>query len=204
MSQAADKPRFNPRRPQDPDRLPPGQALTDKWPVLHHSTVPTIDVGKWRFEVSGLVEEKLSWSWEEFRALPSTQRTSDIHCVTRWSRYDNRWEGVSVAELMKRVRPKPEARFVVVHGHDHGFSTNLPLADFLSPEALFAWSHDGKPLEAEHGGPLRLVVPHLYFWKSAKWVKGIELLASDRPGLWERAGYHMRGDPWDEERFGSW
>ncbi len=181
-------------------RLPPGQTETKKWPVLHYGRVPRVDLTRWRFAITGLVEEPLSLSWTELRALPERESVCDIHCVTQWSRFDTRFTGAAVSELLRRARPKPEARFVLVHA-DPDFTTNLPLADLDRPENLLAWSHDGEPLSADHGGPLRLVVPHLYFWKSAKWVRGFELLAEDRPGFWEENGYHMRGDPWAEERY---
>ncbi len=181
-------------------RLPPGQVETKKWPVLHHGEVPKTDLAKWDFRVFGLVEEPLRLSWDEFSRLPATDTKSDIHCVTRWSRFDVRWRGVLVSELMKRVRPKPGANFALAHA-EGDFTTNLPLTDFLLPENLLATHADGAPLAPEHGGPLRLVVPHLYFWKSAKWLRGIEFLEKDRAGFWESVGYHRRGDPWAEERF---
>ncbi len=183
-------------------RLPPGQTLTEKWPVLHYGGVPRVDLTRWRFEVTGLVEEPLSLTWAEMRALTPHDSVCDIHCVTHWSRFDNRFTGASVTELLRRARPKPEARFVLVHA-DPDFTTNLPLADLDRAENVLAWAHDGAPLSADHGGPLRLVVPHLYFWKSAKWVRGFELLADDEAGFWERNGYHMRGDPWAEERYNA-
>jgi len=183
-------------------RLPPGQALTEKWPVLHYGEIPRFDPRLWTFRVFGLVEEEVSWTWDEFTALPQVELVSDIHCVTRWSRYDNRWTGVAIHEVMKHARPLLEARFVMVHA-DPGYTTNLPLADLVDDDVLFALQHDGKPLTPEHGGPLRLVVPKLYFWKSAKWVRGLEFIAEDAPGFWERGGYHMRGDPWEEERYGG-
>ena len=183
-------------------RLPPGQTETKKWPVLHYGRVPRVDLTHWRFTITGLVEEPLSLGWDEMRGLPEAESRCDIHCVTHWSKFDNRFSGASVSELLRRARPKPEARFALVHA-DPDFTTNLALADLDRPENLLAWSHDGEPLSADHGGPLRLVVPHLYFWKSAKWVRGIELLAEDHPGFWERNGYHMRGDPWAAERYNS-
>ena len=183
-------------------RLPPGQTETKKWPVLHYGRVPRVDLTRWRFTITGLVDEPLSLGWDAMRGLPEAESRCDIHCVTHWSKFDNRFSGASVSELLRRARPKPEARFALVHA-DPDFTTNLPLADLDRPENLLAWSHDGEPLSADHGGPLRLVVPHLYFWKSAKWVRGIELLAADHPGFWERNGYHMRGDPWAAERYNS-
>ncbi|NOZ04829.1 MAG: sulfite oxidase-like oxidoreductase [Chloroflexi bacterium] len=184
-------------------RLPPGQALTEKWPVLHYGNIPRFDPKTWDFRVWGLVEEEITWTWEDFTSLPHVTTTSDIHCVTRWSRYDNRWAGVPILEVMKHVRPLPEARYVMVHA-DPDYTTNLPIEALLDDDVLFALQHDGEPLTPEHGGPLRLVVPKLYFWKSAKWVRGLEFMAEDAAGFWERAGYHMHGDPWTEERFGGY
>jgi DMSO/TMAO reductase YedYZ molybdopterin-dependent catalytic subunit len=182
-------------------RLPPGQIITRKWPVLHFGTVPAVDLAAWRFDVYGAVEQPLSLSWADLQALPRQQTVCDIHCVTRWSRYDNAFEGVPVREILARARPRASAGFVLVHA-ENGFTTNLPLADLDRPANLLATTHDGEPLPAEHGGPVRLLVPHLYFWKSAKWVRGFELLEEDYPGFWEQNGYHMRGDPWAEERYG--
>ncbi len=182
-------------------RLPPRQARTRKWPVLDAFGPPEIDLDEWQFEIDGLVESPAFFSWGEFRSLPRVQVFADMHCVTRWSRLGNLWEGVSSAEVLSRVKVLPQARYVLVHGYDDGWTTNMPLADLLAEDALFADTHDGEPISPEHGGPLRLVVPRLYAWKSAKWVRGIELIARDQPGYWERGGYHMRGDPWKEERF---
>jgi DMSO/TMAO reductase YedYZ molybdopterin-dependent catalytic subunit len=182
-------------------RVPPGQYLTDRFPVLHYGSVPRFDKATWDFRIWGLVEEEKRWTFDQLRALPAKEIVTDIHCVTRWSKLDTRWEGVSTRELLSHVRAKPEARYVLVHA-EQGFTANLTLDDFLREENQFAWRYDGKELAPEHGGPLRLVVPSLYFWKSAKWVRGIELLAEDRPGFWESYGYHNRGDPWKEERFG--
>ena len=188
------------RNPED-RRLPPGQIITRKWPVLHFGTVPAVDLAAWRFEVYGAVEQPVSLSWAELQALPRQRTLCDIHCVTRWSRYDNAFEGVPVCEILVRARPRASAGFVLVHA-ENGFTTNLPLADLDRPANLLATTHDGEPLPREHGGPVRLLVPHLYFWKSAKWVRGFELLEEDYPGFWEQNGYHMRGDPWAEERYG--
>jgi DMSO/TMAO reductase YedYZ molybdopterin-dependent catalytic subunit len=182
-------------------RLPPGQIITRKWPVLHFGTVPAVDLGAWRFDVYGAVEQPLSLSWADLQALPRQQTVCDIHCVTRWSRYDNAFEGVPVREILARARPRASAGFVLVHA-ENGFTTNLPLADLDRPANLLATTHGGDPLPPEHGGPVRLLVPHLYFWKSAKWVRGFEVLEEDYPGFWEQNGYHMRGDPWAEERYG--
>ena len=184
------------------DRLPPGQILTKKWPVLHYGLVPAVDTTTWTFEVSGLVERPYSITWEELLALPRTTVRCDIHCVTTWSRFDNAFEGVAVRLLLERAGVSPAARFCLVHA-EQDFSTNLPLMDLDRPDNLIALKHDGDWLTPEHGGPARLLVPHLYFWKSAKWVRGFELLEQDIPGFWEQNGYHMRGDPWTEERYGG-
>ncbi len=183
------------------ERLPPNQARTKKWPVLDAHGPPRIDLDTWMLGVSGLVKSDLSFDWKEFRALPRVRVFADMHCVTRWSRLGNVWEGVATREILMRAEALPEARFVVVHGYDHGFTTNLPLEAFASEDVLLADTHDGQPISLEHGGPLRLVVPRLYAWKSAKWVKRIELVSEDEPGFWELAGYHDVGDPWKEERF---
>jgi DMSO/TMAO reductase YedYZ molybdopterin-dependent catalytic subunit len=181
-------------------RLPPGQSLTLKWPVLHYGSVPRFDPRTWDFRVGGLVEKPLRLTWDEFNHLPQTEITCDIHCVTRWSRFDNRFGGVAFTEVLKLVKPMPEARFAMVRG-EQGFTANLPLEDLTRPATLFAFRHDGAALTAEHGYPLRLVVPHLYFWKSVKWVRGFDLVEKDTPGFWEQNGYHMRGDPWKQQRF---
>jgi DMSO/TMAO reductase YedYZ molybdopterin-dependent catalytic subunit len=181
-------------------RLPPGQSLTLKWPVLHYGSIPRFEASKWDFQVSGEVATPARLSWQQFLALPQTEVTSDFHCVTRWSRLDNRWKGVLSSEVLKLVQPQPAARHVLVLAEE-GYTANLPLADFLRPDVLFAHWHDGEPLTAEHGGPLRLIVPHLYAWKSVKWVRGILLLNEERLGFWERNGYHAYGDPWTEQRY---
>jgi DMSO/TMAO reductase YedYZ molybdopterin-dependent catalytic subunit len=186
-----------------PVRLPPRQVETRKWPVLHAGSVPEVDLSNWRFRIFGLVESPWECTYEEFLRLPRVRVLADMHCVTRWSKLGNLWEGVSTRTVLEQVRVLPQARYVMVHC-EHGFTTNLPLEDFLGEDCLFAWKHNGEPLTPDHGYPLRLVVPRLYAWKSAKWVRGIELLAEDRPGFWEsweNGGYHMRGDPWKEERF---
>jgi DMSO/TMAO reductase YedYZ molybdopterin-dependent catalytic subunit len=185
----------------EPARLPPGQYLTDKWPVLHAGTVPKTDLATWDFRVTGEVEEPLKLDWEEFRALPSTEITIDIHCVTRWSRFDAGFKGVHWRELAKLARPKQSAHFVVAHA-EQGFTANVPLAAIEDDEALLAYEADGEPLTPEHGWPLRLVVPNRYFWKSAKWLRGLELRSTDQPGFWERYGYHNNADYWKEERYG--
>jgi DMSO/TMAO reductase YedYZ molybdopterin-dependent catalytic subunit len=184
------------------DRVPPGQYVTDKWPVLTYGETPRVAPAEWRLRVFGLVAREASWSWHEFRALPRVAVAADFHCVTRFSTLDNAWEGVATREALRHVAVDPEAAHVLVHCHG-GYTTNLPLEDFLSARALFADTHGGQPLAVEHGGPVRLVVPHLYAWKSAKWVQAVELLAADRRGFWEENGYHTHGDPWREERFSS-
>jgi len=181
-------------------RIPPGQIVVDDWPVLHHGNVPKIDLATWRLRIFGLVEEELEFTYEEFKRLPNVERITDFHCVTRWSRLDNRWRGVSTEEVLKRVSLRPEAKFVIVHA-EAGFTANLSLEEFVKQDVLFAWEHDGKVLTPEHGYPLRLVVPQLYAWKSVKWVTGLEFTEQDRPGFWEQRGYHMHGDPWKEERY---
>ena len=189
--------------PKQAPRLPPGQVLTEKWPVLHYGAVPTVDLATWTLEVRGLVERPQRWTWDKFQALPRVQVRSDIHCVTRWSRYDNLWQGVAAGEVLKRAGVRTEARFAIVHA-EKGFTANVPLELLLDSDALFADTHDGVPLTPEHGWPLRLVVPRRYFWKSAKWVNAVELVAADRPGFWEQNGYHNEADPWKEERFSDW
>jgi DMSO/TMAO reductase YedYZ molybdopterin-dependent catalytic subunit len=185
------------------ERLPPGQSRTQKWPVLDASGPPSVDLARWRLRLTGLVAHPVEWDWEEFQKLPRIKVFADFHCVTRWSRLGNTWEGVSTRELLDRAGgPLASAHFAVAYGLDPGWSTNLPLDALLAEDALVALIHDGEPLTREHGGPARLVVPRLYAWKSAKWLTGIELIERDRPGFWEKNGYHMRGDPWLEERFG--
>jgi DMSO/TMAO reductase YedYZ molybdopterin-dependent catalytic subunit len=181
-------------------RLPPGQSLTIKWPVLHYGSVPRFDAAKWDFKIDGLVEHHLRFSWEEFRALPQIEVTSDFHCVTRWSRLDNLWKGVRFTDVLDRAQAKPGAEYVLMLAEE-GYTANVPLKDLLRPEVLFAFDHDGQPLEPEHGGPLRLVVPQLYGWKSVKWVRGFTVLDHDQLGFWERNGYHTYGDPWKEQRY---
>jgi DMSO/TMAO reductase YedYZ molybdopterin-dependent catalytic subunit len=183
-------------------RTPPGQVLTTKWPVLTYGMTPRFDPKKWSFRCFGLVEQEVSWSWEEFLALRRAEVTCDVHCVTRWSRLDNRFEGVPIREIMQRVRLKPEATHVLIHA-DPDYTTNLPLPDLVDDDVLLALKHDGRDLTPEHGGPLRLVVPKLYFWKSAKWLRGFEFLDVNPPGFWEVNGYHMHADPWMEERYSN-
>jgi len=184
-------------------RIPPGQSRTKKWPVLDSSGPPRLRLEEWSLRIFGLVNQPVRWNYEEFLHLPRVRVFSDFHCVTHWSRLGNIWEGVSAAELIRLAGgAQPGAGFVIAHGHDRGFTTNLPLADFLAQDALVALNHDGEPISTEHGGPARLIVPRLYAWKSAKWLSGIELVAKDQAGFWEANGYHMRGDPWAEERYG--
>lgn len=183
------------------ERLPPGQIVTQKWPVLHYGSVPSVNLAEWRFVVTGAVERPLSLSWTDLLALPRREVECDMHCVTRWSRYDNVFGGVPVQEVLQQAGVSAEAAYVLVHAEEE-FTTNLPLADLDRPANLLALSHHGEPLTPEHGGPVRLLVPHLYLWKSAKWVTGFEVRREDTPGFWERNGYHMRGDPWREERYG--
>ncbi|MBI4340411.1 MAG: sulfite oxidase-like oxidoreductase [Chloroflexi bacterium] len=180
---------------------PPGQYVTDKFPVLTYEEPSKIEVHSWQLRVFGLVELETAFNWEQMLALPQVALTRDFHCVTQWSRLDNLWEGVQFREVMSRIQPKPEARYVMVHCYG-GYTTNLPLDVLLEEDVLFAHKHDGQPLAPEHGGPMRLVVPSRYGWKSAKWVNGLEFMAEDTPGFWEGLGYHMNADPWKEERFG--
>ena len=184
----------------DPERLPPGQYLTEKWPVLHAGRVPKTDLAAWDFRVFGEVENPIALSYDELQALPQTEIKTDIHCVTRWSRFDARFKGVHWRELAKLVRPKPSARFVLAHA-EQDFSSNIPLAALEDENALIAWEADGEPLTPDHGWPLRLVVPSKYFWKSAKWLRGLELLDHDEPGFWERYGYHNNAVFRKEERY---
>ena len=190
-------------KPSDPAvaaRIPPGQTLTTKWPVLTYGRTPSFDPRRWSFRCFGLVEQEVRWTWDEFLRLPRVRIVSDVHCVTRWSRLDNEWEGVSIHEILKAVRLKPEARYVLVHA-DPDYTTNLALEDLVQDDVLLALKHDGRDLPPEHGGPVRLVVPRLYFWKSAKWVRAFEFLDVNAPGFWEQNGYHMHADPWKEERY---
>jgi DMSO/TMAO reductase YedYZ molybdopterin-dependent catalytic subunit len=184
-------------------RIPPGQSRTKKWPVLDAGGPPRIDLDTWKLSVHGMTGHPVEWNWREFNELPRVRVFADFHCVTRWSRLGNVWEGVSTREIMARAGgPLPDAAFVLAHGYDEGFTTNVPLADFLAEDALVALTHDGEPLTLDHGGPARLIVPQLYAWKSAKWLESIELLQRDQAGFWESCGYHMHGDPWKEQRHG--
>ena len=184
----------------DPARLPPGQYLTEKWPVLHAGDVAHVDVATWTLRLFGQVEEEVTLDYEQLRALPATEITTDIHCVTRWSRFDAGFRGVRWRELAALCRPKPSARFVIAHA-EAGYTENLPLAALEEENALVAYEADGEPLTAEHGGPARLLVPHLYFWKSAKWIAGVRVMDHEEPGFWESNGYHILGDPWLEQRY---
>ncbi len=182
------------------DRLPPGQRLVVGWPVMTYGGTPVIPLERWRLRLFGAVEREVELSWEEFMALPKTKLVCDIHCVTGWSRVGDEWEGVRAKDVVALCRPLPEAKAVMAHCYG-GYTTNILLEDLLLPDVLLAYRHNGKDLSPEHGWPVRLVVPHLYFWKSAKWVRALEFMTKDRPGFWEMYGYHMRGDPWREERY---
>jgi DMSO/TMAO reductase YedYZ molybdopterin-dependent catalytic subunit len=191
---------FSGRRARDP-RLPPGQYDVGKdWPVLTAEATPRLSTDNWTFTVEGLVEEKTSWTWAEMMALPPSQFMGDIHCVTTWSKLGVSFRGVSVDTLLAAARPQPSASYVMASSTT-GYTTNLPLADVTNGQAWVVWEYDGRPLAREHGGPARLLVPHLYFWKSAKWVSGLRLMDHDEPGFWEQNGYHDRGDPWKEQRY---
>jgi DMSO/TMAO reductase YedYZ molybdopterin-dependent catalytic subunit len=183
------------------DRLPPGQYDTGQgWPTLTAEATPRLKAEAWTMSVDGLVERPTTWSWQELHELPASSYFGDIHCVTTWSKFDVTFAGVSVDTLLEAAGPQPEAAFVMAHSTT-GYTTNLPLADLTGGKAWVVWEYGGKPLTAEHGGPVRLLVPHLYFWKSAKWVTRLELMKRDRPGFWEQNGYHDRGDPWLEQRY---
>ena len=185
----------------DPRRLPPGQYLTEKWPVLHAGGVPETDLATWDLRIFGEVGREVRLSWDELLALPASENVQDIHCVTRWSRFDTSFRGVHWRELAKLAEPSAAARFVVAHA-EQGFTANVPIASLEDANAVLAYEADGEPLTLEHGWPLRLVIPGKYFWKSAKWLRGIELRSTDQPGFWERYGYHNDADPWKEERYG--
>ena len=181
-------------------RVPPGQILTEKWPVLTYGLTPRFDRARWTFRCFGLVEREVTWTWAEFQALPRVTVTSDIHCVTRWSKLDNTWEGVSIHEIVNRVRPRAEARFVMQLAAPD-YTTIIALVDLVQDDVVLALKHNGRDLEPDHRGPMRLVVPKLYFWKSAKWLRGLEFLDVNPPGFWEQNGYHMHADPFTEERY---
>jgi DMSO/TMAO reductase YedYZ molybdopterin-dependent catalytic subunit len=184
----------------DPARLPPGQYLTDRFPVLHVGDVPRYEPGTWNLVINGLVEREVSLSFDELKALPATTITTDIHCVTKWSKFDTAWTGVKVTELFALAGVKPAANHVLAHA-EYGYTANLPLADIVRDESMVVYAFDGADIEPIHGGPVRLLVPHLYFWKSPKWLRGLELRAEDTPGFWEQNGYHIYGDPWREQRY---
>src|ERR671936_96711 len=190
----------DPRVAADPHRLPPGQVLTDKWPVLTYGRTPLCDMSRWQLRLFGAVSSPASLSWAQLLDLPRTEITADMHCVTTWSRLDNKWEGVSFRELTRLVQPLTQARFVIAHC-DSGYTTSLPVEALNDDDVLLAYRHDGVELPAEHGGPLRLVVPKRYAWKSAKWLEGLEWSERDRLGFWERNGYNNNADPWLEERY---
>lgn len=183
----------------DPARLPPGQSPTEKFPVLTIGATPQLDTSTWSLSVHGLVGAPFALRWEELLALPQVELATDLHCVTRWSMFDTAWTGVRVSDLLARAQPAPRVTHALVHAHG-GYTTNLPLEALLGDDVLIAHTYDGRPLERDHGGPARLLVPQRYLWKSAKWVSALELLDHDEPGLWERNGYHNDGDPWAEER----
>ncbi len=184
-------------------RLPPGQYLTNDFPVLSAGPTPNIDLAKWTFTIEGLVRQPASWNWEQFMRLPSQDFVVDISCVTKWTHLDMKWHGVSVDTLLQQAELDRKAAFVLAYSYG-GYTTNLPLADFFNGQAFIAYRYDDQPLAPEHGGPARLVVPHLYFWKSAKWIQGLRFLEKDERGFWEQAGYNNHGDPWKEERYSTW
>ena len=179
-------------------RVPPGQHVVDDYPVLSAGPTPRVSLDAWTFTIDGEIDAPKRWTWKEFRALPSETFTVDIHCVTKWSKLDTTWTGVSMETVLEGI--ETAAEFVTVHS-DGGYTTNLPLADLHGSQAWVVWEYDGQPLHPEHGGPVRMVVPHLYFWKSAKWVRGITLQNEEQPGFWETNGYHIYGDPWKEQRY---
>ncbi len=194
---------FGKEESEKDERVPPNQVVTKKWPVLHYGNVPYYhDLGEWDLRLFGHVEEEIRLTYEEVMEMPIVRLQNDIHCVTGWSRLDNQWEGISTKDILKKVKLLPEANYVLIHAEED-WTTNLPIEDFFKETSLLAHTHDGKPLTPEHGFPLRAVIPHLYFWKSAKWIRAIEFTGENKPGFWEKNGYHMRGRPWKEERF-SW
>jgi DMSO/TMAO reductase YedYZ molybdopterin-dependent catalytic subunit len=188
------------RQPEVANRIPPGQYGTRDFPVLSAGPTPRLPLDRWSLTIEGLVREPVRWNWTEFLQLPLQQFNVDIHCVTKWSKLDTRWEGVSVDTLLEHVDLDPKAQFVTAYS-EGGYTTNMPLPDLLNGQAFVAYKYDGKLLSPEHGGPARLVVPHLYFWKSAKWIRGLRLMEQDQPGFWESLGYNNHGDPWKEERY---
>ena len=188
------------KRPDGLDRLPTGQYLTKKWPILSYEKTPKQLPPDWKLRITGLVENPFELTWEEFLALPHTTMTSDFHCVTTWSRYDNTWEGIHIREIFQRAKPLPHAKFVLAHSWT-GYTTNLPLESLDDDDVMIVFKHDGEDLVLDHGGPVRLIVPKLYAYKSAKWLDGLEFLERDHPGFWEQRGYHNRANPWNEERY---
>ncbi|QIP11697.1 sulfite oxidase-like oxidoreductase [Spirosoma aureum] len=184
------------------ERIPPGQYETRDFPVLTAGPTPRIPLTTWSFALEGLIETPIQWSWEQFNALPQQSFTNDIHCVTKWSKLDTHWEGVSIDTLLEHVNLKPEASHVMAYSYGD-YTTNIPLDDLRHGKAFVGLRFEGQPLAPEHGGPARLVIPHLYFWKSAKWIKGLRFMEGDKPGFWERGGYSMYGDPWKEQRYRS-
>ena len=186
--------------PSERQRIPPGQYQTMDFPVLSAGPTPHTPLEEWSFTLTGLVEQQVTWGWQQLIALPSQDFVVDISCVTKWTHLDMRWHGVSLDTLMEHVQLKPEAAFAIAYS-DGGYTTNLPIADILNGQAFIAWEYDGAPLSPPHGGPARMVVPHLYFWKSAKWIRGIQFVERDRPGFWEGFGYNNHGDPWKEQRY---
>jgi DMSO/TMAO reductase YedYZ molybdopterin-dependent catalytic subunit len=193
--------KLNAREQAVADRLPPGQYLTEKWPVLHYGGVPKVDLASWTFRLDGLVEAPVELTYDQVKSMPRRAVQADVHCVTRWSMLDSIWQGIPIADVMQLVTLKSDATHVMVHA-ERGFTSNLSLDDFLRDENMLVDTRNCEPIASEHGWPLRLFVPHLYFWKSAKWVRRLEFMAGDRPGFWEQYGYHMHGDPWREERYG--
>ena len=188
------------RAMRDAGRLPPGQSLTLKWPILRYGSVPKFDPEQWDFRAYGLVDNPVRLNWVEFGQLPQSEHITDFHCVTRWSRFENNWRGVAVRDLLALVKPSATASHVLIHA-EQGYTTNVSIADLDREDVILATHHDGLPLAPDHGYPLRLIVPHLYAWKSAKWLRGMEFLDRDQAGFWEKNGYHMHGDPWKEQRF---
>ena len=191
------------RQPADKaGRIPPGQYIREDFPVLSAGPTPRVQLDHWTFSIEGLVQEKVEWNWLEFLKLPAQSFIVDISCVTKWTKLDMNWEGVSLDTLLDYVKLDPKAQFVTAFSYE-GYTTNLPISDIINGQAFIAYKYAGKPLAPEHGGPARLVVPHLYFWKSAKWVAGLRFMENDEAGFWESAGYHNRGDPWKEERYSN-
>lgn len=188
------------RKREADEKLPPGQYLTHDFPVLSLGPTPRVNIADWKLSIAGLVKNKLEWNWEQFNALPLTRVTKDIHCVTKWSKFDTNWEGVSLDYLMELAAVDENATHLIAYSYD-GYSTNLPIEDISNGKAMVALRYDGEMIPPEHGGPARLLVPHLYFWKSAKWVNKLEFVDHDEPGFWETRGYHNYGDPWKEERY---